>query len=126
MRAFLVLPLAAACGQAPCPTGFVLRGDYCLSESAPAESEYLYQGDTTPNVPTVVGGEDTPRARMSFGDPCSDDDECLFPADLCLRAPGSSEGYCTASGCEADVAACPAGWTCTETTSGDPWVCVAP
>lgn len=119
----LALALATACGQAPCPAGFELRGDYCLSEDAPSDSEYLFQGDTTPNVPTVVGGASAPRAKLAFGAPCAQDDECPFPTDRCFRPAGVADGFCTASGCDADLDVCPAGWACTEVGAAEPWVC---
>lgn len=68
----------------------------------------------------------------AFGKPCSDartHRECSCPAPYCAIQPGQTTGYCTATGCLENAAACPSDWSCFDLAQfqpGAPSVCLAP
>jgi hypothetical protein len=67
-----------------------------------------------------------------FGKPCTDDTthaECGCAADYCAIQPGQTEGYCTATGCVENPAACPKDWSCFDVSTfqpGAPAICLKP
>jgi hypothetical protein len=81
---------------------------------------------TTPDAPSTIaddanqagddgGGADAGSAAVpsNFGAVCKANAECTGDSNYCAMQPGSTVGYCSASGCDTNPAACPAtGWTC--------------
>jgi hypothetical protein len=64
-----------------------------------------------------------------FGATCSKSDDCSCKADYCSLMPGSTEGYCTVTGCKDDASICPTDWSCLDLSifsPGLPAICSKP
>jgi hypothetical protein len=96
--------------------------------------------EPTPSADAGASGEDAgpgePEAcdlpgadEQGFGATCSLDTDCTCAADYCALQPGSSQGYCTKTGCKEDASICAEGWGCTDLSifaPGLPSICSRP
>ena len=56
---------------------------------------------------TLAGGD-----AAGFGAACKSNADCSCAASYCAVQPGTSEGYCTKTGCNEDASVCPSGYAC--------------
>jgi hypothetical protein len=80
--------------------------------------------DAGPTSCALPGGD-----AEGFGANCTKHEDCTCAADYCSLMPGSTQGYCTVTGCKQDASLCPGGWSCLDLSifsSGLPAICTRP
>src|SRR5262249_21142854 len=121
--------IALACDESdPCGAGMQSSNGTCVPDNAGGG------GASAGSAGTAAGGDASGSGGAGaggagsgdFGAACSMHSECTGDTNYCAVQPGNP-GYCTVSGCDADMSLCPSGWTCFNVgqfAPGEPWVCI--
>jgi hypothetical protein len=115
LPAALLLSLSLSCSQEPCDSTSYLYQGTCMKKADSGGLGPIDTGGAADPVDTGTGGG-------SFGSPCSSDNDCASPSNICFPV----FNYCSAVGCDLDQNLCPAGWTCFDLGNfqpGAPWGC---
>jgi hypothetical protein len=107
----------------------VLAGSACDPGSERCDEDQRYSHGLCYEIDPADAGATSGSSFAHFADICAEPTGCAAPTDYCLRKPADQTGYCTRTGCLADLARCPAIWTCVAlavSQPGEPGVCVKP
>jgi hypothetical protein len=90
---------------------------------------YQIDAAAAPSPDSGSGSGGDPFAH--FDDVCAGDGDCAAPTDFCAKYPSDPTGYCTRTGCLADMTRCPTGWGCLDLSEylnlpGLPSICTKP
>lgn len=117
----VVALLLPACLDDRCGPNQMLVGIECktiASDLAPtfdSESSDLAPTSDSESMDQVIGDCD----KSTFGQSCTNDNDCTGDSDICALKPGDSEGYCSIY-CDPNNDQCPTGFSCFDLTIFDP------
>lgn len=118
----LAVCLVIGCDIEPCDPGQTkIMNASCIPDvpPPPANDGGSSNGEAGGRNSGGQGGSDCAQSAQ-FGDPCSDDSECLCATDYCAMEPGAATGSCTRSGCLDDPSVCPMDYECVDLSASDP------
>lgn len=129
VAAVALLPLSCVSGDR-CDPGMRFERNTCVAVPPDAASAPRRDAAPAPRpdaAPAGDGGAAMCIMYESFGEPCTTAPECRCGLDYCDTYNNANR--CTMTGCKADPAVCPPGWSCMDLSVYGPTlpsICVKP